>query len=127
MTGPTYDHAEEVINGPEIYSGIALELRTRGSALLGWTDGLGSHHELLFTLAPRAFGRSNLGLHGPDCLFVSVMRIGAFGFKVPSPTPRHASYVAEKLFGEEHPDETSTALTDLVNGVVAALADGETS
>lgn len=123
MSHPAYDRAGEVVNARETYVAIADCLQSAGSVLIGWTDGHGAHHEVLFTLQPYARGRSNLGLIGPGCLFVSILLVGAFGFDVNERhEPRHPRYVAEKLFRLSEPDETSVAVTELLNGVVAALS-----
>jgi hypothetical protein len=117
------DAVGEVVNTPPTYAAIAAALREDRCALIGWTDNAGSHLDILFTLGPLQCGNNNLGLIGANCLFVSVLGRGcqAFGFDVSSPrAPRAPVYVAEKLFGRE-PDETSIAVTELLNGVVAAL------
>lgn len=119
ITGPDFDPWREVVNGPATFEVIASELRSRGRCIVGWTDGHGSHHDVLFTQTPPQYGSLHNGNIGPRDLFVSVLGCGAFGFDVVKTEPRHPNYVAEKLNQEK--GLTAEALADLINGVVAAL------
>ena len=58
------------------------------------------------------------GLRGSD-LFISIMSLGAFGFKVD--TIKHRSYVAEKL--NLSGDTTIEKFTELLNGIIAELVE----
>lgn len=114
------DSYREVINSPITYTAIATELASRHRAIVGWTDGQGSHFDLLLALGPTPFGENRRGLRGYSDLFVGVLGCGCFGFDVTrSREPRHVTYIAEKLCLRE--DSTSAALTELINGIVAAL------
>jgi hypothetical protein len=120
MSEPNFDAWREVVNGPDTYTAIANEIYNRRAAIAGWTDGEGSHHDVLFTMTPRQFGNLQGGLRGPSDLFISIMRYGCFGFDVLALAPKHESYIAEKL-SLPHSNSTITALTELINGVLAAL------
>jgi hypothetical protein len=114
-----YDAWREVVNGPETYVTLASILRNEGKVVVGWTDGAGSHHDVLFTLCPRKFGSLGGGLRGSTDLFVSLMRHGCFGFDIATTSPRHPDYIAEKL--GTHQNETIERLSELINGVCGSL------
>lgn len=109
------DEYDEVINGEDTYISIAEELPTR-SVLVGWTDGEGTHFDILFTLYALRFGSQIQGGINPATdLFVSIMRRGAFAFD-PSNTDTHAGYYAEKLGGGLG-TECGEKVAELINGV----------
>ena len=114
-----FDDWQEVVNHPDTYVTLAQDLRDKGACVIGWTDGDDSHHDILLTLCPPQHGTLRLGLRGRSCLFVSIMRYGAFGFDLSSVEPRHVRYIAEKL--EQPESDTTRALTELINGVLAEL------
>jgi hypothetical protein len=122
---PATDAYEEVLNRPETYKAIAVELWANGSTVIGWTDEQGSHHDVLFTLHPRQWGHLQRGLRGWSDLFVSLMGSGAHGFDVNRGShPLDPGYVAEKLRpydSQRSLSSTDKALTDLINGVLNAL------
>lgn len=113
-----YDTYEEVINGEKTYKRIAEVLNNNKSCLIGWTDGQMSHFDILFTCNAMGFGHFQGGVK-PDDLFVSIMRVGCFGFETNN-IDTHSGYYTEKLtrgssnfFG----DAGSEALGELINGV----------
>ncbi len=111
-----FDDYEEVINGEGTYEGIAEELG-RNSVLVGWSDGKGTHLDILFTLTALRFGSQvQGGIRPHKDLFVSIMRMGAFGFD-PEHTDTHGGYYDEKLTGFRLGTECAAALADLINGV----------
>lgn len=110
-----YDEYGEVINGPRTAAAIAMHLLHGGSALVGWNDGEATHFDILFTLEPFKSGIVQGGLHSGRNLFVSIMRIGAFGFDVSRPDT-HPSYYAEKLH-LDGPNVTTEKLAELINGI----------
>ena len=116
---PNFDDWQEVVNGDETYAAIASELRERQCCIVGWTDGRGSHHDLLFTLSPKKYGSLQGGLRGNGDLFVAIMRRGTFAFEVTRSNDLHPSYVAEKLDMPEN--VTISVLTELINGVLGEL------
>lgn len=108
----------EVINGPDTYATIALRLDEEQPVMIGWTDGHGTHFDILFVLGSKKYG-SNIqgGIHPTTDLFVSIMRWGAFGFDIEH-TDTAPGYYEEKLgrhraFGVE----CAQAFADLINGV----------
>lgn len=115
------DEWREVVNGDNTFNQIASDLHERGAVIIGWTDQASTHWDILLTLCPKQYGSLQGGLRGRSDLFVSVMRRGCFGFDVSSSSPLHPSYVAEK-FGETERNPTIIALTELINGIMAALA-----
>lgn len=123
MTIPNFDEWQEVVNGPETYIAIASELLDHQCCIVGWTDGKMTHHDVLFTLSPKAFGSLQGGLRGEGYLFVSIMRRGSFAFAVRDHNNLHPDYVAEKL--EEDRGITSQVLTELIKGVLKQLGSAE--
>lgn len=108
------DNYSEIINGEETYTEIAKLLKEGKSVLIGWTDELGSHFDILFTLGAERFGSQIQGGIKANDLFVSIMRIGCFGFKISS-EKTHYGYYAEKLnLGS---DATTKKLAELINRV----------
>lgn len=105
---------QEVINGEDTYKIIAGLLSSGLPVFIGWTDEKHTHYDILFTYGPDSIGVHQCGLKFDD-LFVSIMRIGAFGFKIDS--LKEPGYVAEKLFLGRL-DESVEALTELINGII---------
>lgn len=121
MTTPNYDDWSEVINGPDTYTAIADALKAgalfcSGSCAVGWTDQQGTHYDVLFTLAPSQYGALQGGLRADD-LFVSIMRVGCFGFAVAN-RQLHEDYIGEKLNVR---GSTAKALAELIKGVQGKL------
>jgi len=114
------DEYNEVINGQATYDGIANVLRSGNSMIIGWSDGKGTHFDILFTLKPSGVEGNLLqgGVKSRD-LFVSIMRLGAFGFKVG--TIADAYYYEEKLAGGRSLGSTSTDLATLINSLTVNL------
>jgi hypothetical protein len=120
MTEPAMDAHGEVRNGPETSAAIAETLQDIGCVLIGWSDGDGSHYDIVFALRPRQFGTIMTGVRGPAYLFVGICRVGCFGFAIDDRTaPLRAEYVAEKLSLQQ--GETASAIARLINGVLAEL------
>lgn len=126
------DEYNEVINHPDTFKAIAEELKKSKAVLIGWTDENSTHFDILFTYRPTAtIGQVLNGVFIEDLflsanfrggikvtdLFVSIMRVGAFGFEV-NKGDTHWGYYDEKLgsrfrFGET----TGEKLAELINGV----------
>lgn len=107
------DKYGEVINHKETYQDIATYLISVGRILIGWTDKHGTHFDILFMYSPFIEGHIQCGLRGTD-LFVSIMRIGAFGFGV-NKEDTHYSYIGEKLnLGSNF---TTEKVAELINGI----------
>jgi hypothetical protein len=107
-----YDEYGDVINGPETYKGIAEELSGR-PVIIGWSDGVATHFDILFSLKPLQYGMLQGGV-GKNDLFVSIMRWGSFGFD-PIAVDTHPGYYEEKL-GKGMGD-TAIKLGELINNV----------
>lgn len=110
---------DEIVNGEETYKKIAGLLSERIPVFIGWTDDKSTHYDILLTSVAKSFGVRQSGLKATD-LFVSVMRIGAFGFKTDS--LKEPGYVAEKLF-RGRLDESVESLTELINGIIRELEE----
>lgn len=108
-----YDEWGEIINGENTYKFIAGELGSN-ALMVGWTDGNGTHFDVLFTLTALFYGTNIQGGLRKNDLFVSIMRRGAFGFEIEH-TDTHSGYYDEKLGGGM--GSTSEALAELINGV----------
>lgn len=108
---------QEVINGKDTYKIIAELLSSGLPVFIGWTDEKHTHYDILFTYGSNSVGVHQCGLKFDD-LFVSIMGIGAFGFKTDS--LKETGYVAEKLF-RGRLDESVDSLTDLINGIIREL------
>lgn len=111
------DNYNEIINGQGTYETIARWLcdENFGRVLIGWTDEIGTHYDVLFVLAAPSFG-SNIqgGINSDKDLFVSIMRKGCFSFNCEH-EDTHYSYYAEKLNLDG--DDTNKKLSELINGV----------
>jgi len=65
-----YDEYNEVINGLDTYKGVAEELFERKGCMIGWTDGNGTHFDILFLWKTLIFGSNIQGGVRSDDLFV---------------------------------------------------------
>lgn len=110
---------DEIVNGEKTYKKVAELLRQKIPVFIGWTDEKSTHYDILLTFEAESFGINQSGLKSSD-LFVSVMRIGAFGFKTNS--LKEPGYVAEKLF-RGRLDESVESLTALINGIIRELKE----
>lgn len=108
---------KEAINGKDTYKVIARDLLNGSNVFIAWTDNEFTHYDILFTY--KAVG--NRGFQGglrPSDLFISVMGIGSFGFKID--TYKSVGYIAEKIF-RGRIDSSVSALTELINGVLKEM------
>lgn len=112
------DQQGEITNGEATYGAIAEALTGIGAIIIGWTDGDGIHYDILFTRFPLFEGTIQGGTE-QDYLFVSIMRVGAWGFRVDLPQSLHENYVKEKLGVQG--DAEAKALVELIEGVKARL------
>lgn len=111
-----YDEYGEVINGASTFVTIADQLREFEHLMIGWTDEAGTHFDILFANGSEFEGANHQGGIRPNDLFISIMRLGAFGFK--RDVELHPDYVAEKLGCG---GITAKKLSELINGVIAEL------
>lgn len=113
------DEYGEIINGIHTYVEIADKLKNNGSVIIGWTDEKYTHLDILFTYGAYKENGNILqrGLRSND-LFVSLISIGSFGFKI-TKQEKDNGYIAEKLNLMEEP--TLIKFTELLNGVIREL------
>ena len=111
------DEYGEVINGQDTYETIADRLKEYEHILIGWTDGLGTHFDILICNGSEFEGGNHQGGIRSNDLFVAIMRLGEFGFNR-SPD-LHPGYVGEKL--NVGGDATAEKLAELINGIIAEL------
>ena len=90
-----YDEFNEIVNGDITYRAIAEELLEGRSVLIGWTDQVYDHRDILFTLSPTKYGYIQRGLKGLGYLYVSIIGISSMGFML-SGDPIDG-YIEEKL------------------------------
>lgn len=113
----------EVVNGPDTVRTIVESLTVGWPVIIGWTDERATHHDVLFAIVRDIHGPLQ-GIHPvaqripSSILFVSVMRVGAFGFVMERGTKFDDRYVAEKLGVG---GATADALAALINDVVQEL------
>lgn len=114
-----YDDYNEVINGEGTYQEIAKELKDNNAVIIGWTDELGTHYDIMFKLGAKKPLPSNYLQRGLRnyYLFVGIIDYTFYGF-----TPEntlHYGYIAEKLrMGD---NETTRKIAELINGVIEEL------
>lgn len=107
----------EVFNDSDTFKHIAHDLKDNTSVIIGWTDDENTHYDILFTYKAKSYGILQGGIAG-DYLFVSIMRLGSFGFDVVA-KDTSPEYYGEKLFVSGI--ETQKKLADLINGVKKQL------
>lgn len=116
------DKYGEIINAPETYKAIATVLGITGSCLIGWTDEEATHFDILFNYQiggiPTFAGQMQGGIQATD-LFISIMRIGCFGFEVKN-EDTYWTYYNEKL-GYHLGETTGKKIAELINGVKKEL------
>ena len=112
-----YDEFNEIVNGDITYRAIAEELLEGKSVLIGWTDQLYDHRDILFTLSPTKHGYIQRGLKGQGYLYVSIIGISSMGFMLSGdPTD---GYIEEKLrLDGSHCDEM---ICELIRNVIKYL------
>jgi len=117
-----FDTIRDVINGLSTFRNLARDLTDHGPQLIGWTDGHGTHLDILMSLGAGHAGGDIQGGVNRDYLFVAVMRVGAFGFRTDAYAPKTSlADVDEKLSSYGFKTQTSVALADLINGVRAEI------
>lgn len=115
----TRDEWGEVINSEETYKAIAEEVNGGGRCLIGWSDGAGTHYDILFVTLPiHLGGQIQRGIDEDTDLFVSVMSKGSFGFEI-NDIWKSPDYVAEKLRMSR--DISTEKLAELINGIIGHI------
>jgi hypothetical protein len=130
------DEYGEVINSEKTYKGIAKRLKLGRSVLIGWTDENATHFDILFayqvnSIVGQALNGVFVGDHflssnfqggiRPSDLFVSIMRVGCFGFEIEN-TNTDWGYYSEKLGSRGSLGETTgKKIAELINGIKKEL------
>lgn len=130
------DQYGEVINSPDTYKAIAERLKDHHAVLIGWSDENSSHFDILFNngadadlgqiingifVADQFLSANFRGGIRPNDLFVSIMRVGSFGFELRN-VDTDWGYYNEKLGSRIDLGETTgQKLADLINGVKKEL------
>lgn len=112
------DKYGEIINHKDTYLCIVINLKLFGKVLIGWTDKKGTHFDILFGLHSIIFGTNIQGGIEKTDLFVSIMRVGAFGFEIQKKDINYL-YIKEKL--NIMSDTTAKKIAELINGVKKEL------
>jgi len=112
-----FDEYKTIINDQENYKDIAKQLvEGEGAVLFAWTDGQGTQFDILLAICPDVIFENDILIQGgvkSSDLFVSVMRIGSFGFNLD--TESHPNYYAEKLgIGT---GETANKFAEFINSI----------
>ncbi|MEG2229957.1 MAG: hypothetical protein RRY22_04195 [Bacilli bacterium] len=109
----------EITNGENTYKEIAKVLLNKENCIIGWTDEILTHYDILFTLGASKYGKLQRGIKGND-LFVSIMNVTSYGFNTDN--IKLGFYIQEKLglggkIGEK--------IAELINGVIKELMEAE--
>ncbi len=116
------DEEKLIINGDKTYKYIKDKLIEKGSVLIAWSDEIGSHLDILFTYNPVSPNWSLVqGGIRPYYLFVSIMKIGSFGFTIES--NKTADYMMDKFQMPEILRDTAAKLAELINGVIKEIKE----
>lgn len=110
------DQYGEIINGKRTYKEIANSLKNGKSIIIGWTDEVYTHYDILFTLNVVKEGMLQRGLRW-NYLYISIIGKGAFGFSTDN--KKMSGYIGEKLGLYDY--ETAEKLTELINGIIDEL------
>ena len=111
-------------NSPKLYKWLAMNLQEFGYQFIAWTDNEGTQFDILFTKLGHPLsmmGPVQGGMKWND-LFVSIMRLGSFGFTVEKKPQTHPGYYEEKLAVGHTLGSTAKKLATLINGVRDQLA-----
>ena len=115
------DKYGEIINGESTYRFIADELMEGKSVIIGWTDEVYDHRDILFTFRPQKHGTLQRGLNFPSHLYISIMDFSCMGFLIEDDTDnrKHPSYIKEKLRLSDN--SCNDKICELINGVIEFL------
>lgn len=115
------DEENLIINGDKTYKFIKDKLNENGSVLIAWSDGIGTHLDILFTYNPVSPNWSLVqGGIRPYYLFVSVMKWSSFGFNTEN-SDKTAEYIMDKFQMPESIRDTAAKLAELINGVIKEI------
>ena len=115
------DKYGEIINGESTYRFIADELMEGKSVIIGWTDEVYDHRDILFTFRPQKHGTLQRGLNFPSHLYISIIDFSCMGFLIEDDTDnrKHPSYIKEKLRLSDN--SCNDKICELINGVIEFL------
>ncbi len=121
------DDYGEIINDKNNYDDIAQLLFVGSPVIIGWTDELGSHYDILFNYKATHPALSNRmwhnqiqgGIRPATDLFVSIMRVGCFAFEVGNMYLAPNYYVAK--LGLNCGSNTTDKIAELIDGVKRSL------
>lgn len=112
---PKLDRYYDMQNHKDTYLWIAEVLEKHRCVLVGWHNTNGTHLDILFTIEQAFHTQNVLTIQGgikPQYLFISIMRMGAFGFDMKT-TDSSYEYYAEKL----NIKIAAPGIEKLINGV----------
>lgn len=114
------DKYGEVINGVNTYKTIAECLFNNTDVIIGWTDQVYDHRDILFTYKAMQYGTLQRGLHG-YYLFISIIDHSSMGFMIEDDCDnrKHYSYIKEKLRLVDN--DCDNKICELINGVIEEL------
>ena len=110
----------EIINGELTYKTIADKLLSDSHCLIGWTDEIRTHYDILFLYKTSFAGINIQGGIRCNYLFISIMRKGSFGFEV-NGQKKSSRYIAEKL--NLYECSTTEKLAELINNIIKLLKE----
>ncbi len=103
-----------IFNNKNNYKAIAQLILDVGPTLISWTDREGSQLDILFNLIYFPLVGPIQGGLQQDYLYVSIMHLGAFGFKIEK-ADTTSNYYSEKL--RVGTGSTVEELTKFLNGI----------
>lgn len=113
------DEYGEIINGINTYITIANKLTKGKDVMIGWTDEKYSHYDIIFNYGVDMYGTNiQRGLQ-PNYLYVSIIGIGAMGFR--TDTEKYEDYIQEKFNIIYEKTIDCIKLTELINGIIKEL------
>jgi hypothetical protein len=116
-----FDKWNEVINGEHTYNAIAKTLLDTGKCIIGWTDQVYDHRDILFTYKPKHLG-GELQRGMRWCyLYISIIDHTSMGFLIEDDNnnTKHETYLMEKLRLDDN--SCNKKICELVNGVIKEI------
>ena len=108
----------EVINGENTYKKIAALLNQDNNVIIGWTDGLFNHYDILLVYKVSFIVGALKQCVKEDDLYVNIISIGSYNFNIKD--IYSSNYIAATLFHDL--DACSVCqLAELINGIIKEL------
>jgi len=116
-----FDKWNEVINGEHTYNTIAKTLLDTGKCIIGWTDQVYDHRDILFTYKPKHLGGELQRGMRWYYLYISIIDYTSMGFLIEDNTDntKHETYLMEKLRLSDN--SCDKKICELVNGVIREI------